>query len=409
MPYGGSRTACGDVAVFTTAITPTSTTLSTFVFAEYDSNGAEIVSLQPVDGGHPDSHERTCACADGYRWFVWTEDFGDVIWARVFLPGGQPVGPSFLVKDASEGFGDRFSVSTGNGRVVISFNRTADVLPTPPTDVVMRVYSAAGEPLSTLLPIASWQPPQWHEFGRARVMPDGGILHLYTRNPGSHPSVSSTSVDFTQFSEWPLGTPGLYAARLLRSPVVGTRALLQDPEADEYYLLPLDAFGHPSGTLQPFPYAVQSLAERSDGAFIVTHRNFNHPIASWFDATGQLITANVPYTRPEQLPRRVGTQLTVSDAGVVWTGWTDTSSIGEPGQRYMTILRPIVPGDMTGDGRLDNFDIDPFVLALVDRDAYTALYPQNANMIDALGDMDGDGLLTNFDIDPFVDALVNGP
>ncbi|MBK8915460.1 MAG: hypothetical protein IPM64_12850 [Phycisphaerales bacterium] len=409
MPYGGSRTACGDVAVFTTAINPPNTTLATFVFAEYDANGVEVLPLRPVDEGYPDSYERTCVCADGFRWFVWTDDFGSVIRARVFAPGGQPMGPSFVVKDETDGLGDTFSVSTGNGRVIIAFDRTSSLPIAPPTDVVMRVFTSSGELLSSLLPIASWQSPQWHELGEARVQPDGSVLHLYTRNPGSHPSVSSTSMDFSQFSEWPLGSPGLYASRFLSSPTVGVRVLLQDPEVDDYFLLPVDASGQPSGSLQPFPYAVNSIAEQANGAFIVTHRNFNHPIASWFDSTGQLLAANVPYTRPEALPRRVGTRLTVSENGVVWAGWTDTSAIGEPGQRYMTILRPIVPGDMTGDGRLDNFDIDPFVLALVDRDAYAALYPQFAGIIDALGDMDGDGVLTNFDIDPFVDALVNGP
>ncbi|QOJ13701.1 MAG: hypothetical protein HRU75_03180 [Planctomycetia bacterium] len=68
------------------------------------------------------------------------------------------------------------------------------------------------------------------------------------------------------------------------------------------------------------------------------------------------------------------------------------------------------PGDLDGDGRLTNFDIDPFVLALTNREAYQAAFPHiPPEAIDILGDMNGDGVLTNFDIDPFVDALVIGP
>ena len=62
-------------------------------------------------------------------------------------------------------------------------------------------------------------------------------------------------------------------------------------------------------------------------------------------------------------------------------------------------------GDANCDGRVDNFDIDPFVLAVVDGTAYAVAHPdcyiRNA-------DIDEDGLVTNFDIDPFVDCLVNG-
>ena len=59
-------------------------------------------------------------------------------------------------------------------------------------------------------------------------------------------------------------------------------------------------------------------------------------------------------------------------------------------------------GDLNCDQKTDNFDIDPFVLALTDRVAYAKSYPgcnrQNA-------DCNDDGAIDNFDIDPFVDLL----
>lgn len=63
-----------------------------------------------------------------------------------------------------------------------------------------------------------------------------------------------------------------------------------------------------------------------------------------------------------------------------------------------------LPGDMNCDGVIDNFDIDPFVLALTDPAAYDAAFPDCDR---DLGDINGDGTLDNFDIDPFV-ALITG-
>ncbi|MBK8915174.1 MAG: right-handed parallel beta-helix repeat-containing protein [Phycisphaerales bacterium] len=62
-------------------------------------------------------------------------------------------------------------------------------------------------------------------------------------------------------------------------------------------------------------------------------------------------------------------------------------------------------GDLNCDGAVNNFDVDPFVLALTDPNAFAVLYPECAIVA---GDMDGDGALTNFDIDPFVARLVDG-
>jgi hypothetical protein len=63
------------------------------------------------------------------------------------------------------------------------------------------------------------------------------------------------------------------------------------------------------------------------------------------------------------------------------------------------------PGDLNCDGVVNNFDIDPFVLALSQPGAYAAAYPdcpiENA-------DIDGDGVVNNFDIDPFVALLAGG-
>ncbi|QOJ14756.1 MAG: autotransporter-associated beta strand repeat-containing protein [Planctomycetia bacterium] len=66
---------------------------------------------------------------------------------------------------------------------------------------------------------------------------------------------------------------------------------------------------------------------------------------------------------------------------------------------------PQVPGDMNCDGAVNNFDIDPFVLALIAPGTYAAEFPQCDPL---LGDVNDDGALNNFDIDAFVSCVLNG-
>ena len=63
---------------------------------------------------------------------------------------------------------------------------------------------------------------------------------------------------------------------------------------------------------------------------------------------------------------------------------------------------PWKPGDLNCDGVVNNFDIDPFVLALTNPSAYHAAY-RACNVMNA--DCNGDGQVDNFDIDPFVKLL----
>jgi hypothetical protein len=70
---------------------------------------------------------------------------------------------------------------------------------------------------------------------------------------------------------------------------------------------------------------------------------------------------------------------------------------------------PFAPGDLNCDGRVNNFDITPFVLALTATPPgypqYYALYPDCDRN---LGDINSDGRVDNFDITPFVHLLVGG-
>jgi hypothetical protein len=65
----------------------------------------------------------------------------------------------------------------------------------------------------------------------------------------------------------------------------------------------------------------------------------------------------------------------------------------------------IARGDLNCDGTVDNFDLDPFVLALTSPNAYLEAFPHCSA---ANADANCDGHVDNFDIDPFVACLTSG-
>ena len=85
-----------------------------------------------------------------------------------------------------------------------------------------------------------------------------------------------------------------------------------------------------------------------------------------------------------------GWNLNASDVAFVLNGHT--------GQQQ-------VLADLNCDGFVNNFDIDPFVLAVTDPAAYQQAFP-NCNINAA--DTNRDGLINNFDIDSFVVCLTQG-
>ncbi|MBK8915312.1 MAG: hypothetical protein IPM64_12070 [Phycisphaerales bacterium] len=145
--------------------------------------------------------------------------------------------------------------------------------------------------------------------------------------------------------------------------------------------------------------------------------------------TGGEVPVSVAYNALEY-------QATLTPGGVlgsdryrltVWDGVTDVASSqrldgevadpldpaslpsgdGLPGGTFVIefiVTLPVLLGDMNCDGAVNNFDIDPFVLALVDPAAYAEAFPLCNPMA---GDVDGDGHFDNFDIDPFVLHLLH--
>lgn len=91
---------------------------------------------------------------------------------------------------------------------------------------------------------------------------------------------------------------------------------------------------------------------------------------------------------------------------ILYDLWVRTDRAAPTAMHTVTIdLAPLLRGDVNCDDRVNNFDIDAFVLALVDADVYAATYPDCDH---TTADLDGDGRVTNFDIDAFVECLSTG-
>ncbi|MBL8880773.1 MAG: right-handed parallel beta-helix repeat-containing protein, partial [Phycisphaerales bacterium] len=95
-------------------------------------------------------------------------------------------------------------------------------------------------------------------------------------------------------------------------------------------------------------------------------------------------------------PRRLGARV---DMGADEVPHTDADGDGVPDECEAR------RGDLDCNGVVNNFDIDPFVLALTDPAAYEAAFP-DCNINNA--DVNDDGLVNNFDINPFVLCLSAG-
>jgi len=72
------------------------------------------------------------------------------------------------------------------------------------------------------------------------------------------------------------------------------------------------------------------------------------------------------------------------------------------GAEHSLGLKSYGRGDLNCDGKVNNFDIDPFVLALTNPTGYAQKFPSCDRL---LADCNGDGAVNNFDIDPFVKLL----
>jgi hypothetical protein len=189
--------------------------------------------------------------------------------------------------------------------------------------------------------------------------------------------------------------------------------LVTDPTLDRVLRFGLDGARRPDFARHAAFRFPGQIAERAGGDVLVADALAN--TVFWFDADGVLIR-RLEVPRPRGVaPLASDNILVAGEAGLLEFAGDDggfvTSHLPGHPESALRFIRPLycriasVPGDMNGDGALNMFDVDPFVLALINPDGFRSQYPG----VDAIcaGDLNRDGRLNLFDVDPFVDRLLH--
>jgi hypothetical protein len=151
------------------------------------------------------------------------------------------------------------------------------------------------------------------------------------------------------------------------------------------------------------------LARKADGGFFIAAQTstFGDESDLWAvstDAEGRIL--DCPYADGATVTV-VNTTAGVSNTSAVLpkptiTTTAGTGSLASTTATTATQCTAFQIADLNCDGAVNAFDIDPFVLALTDPEAYAGVYADCNYM---LADVNGDGVVNAFDIDPFVAAL----
>ncbi|MBK8913529.1 MAG: hypothetical protein IPM64_02830 [Phycisphaerales bacterium] len=259
----------------------------------------------------------------------------------------------------------------------------------------------------------------------AAFLPDGSIGVLY--NQGNHGAIRYDVRYRRILPDQTLTNPVVlpmmsdtrgYVARFLSD---GTWLIWWSgyPDSSVRFVRRFSAMGEPLGTpVQVDPNGLPWIAP--DGRFVhIWERNGNTEIrlkmyeadgsiaVNWFDPT-----PSTPNRPTHAFPVDYGPYFSSTlqpgfRFAMTWFAMPVNQQVIDV---YWTTIRPLIPGDLNADGVLNNFDIDAFVLAKVNRPSYHAAYPGvPPEVVDLLGDMNDDGAFNNFDIDPFVEAILGSP
>ncbi len=114
-------------------------------------------------------------------------------------------------------------------------------------------------------------------------------------------------------------------------------------------------------------------------------------------APGEEITVTVVY-------RNAGNRIGVDRDEDGFFDRDELDACSDPANQDVTPLTVDRRGDLNCDCALDAFDIEPFIVALLDPAGYALLYP---NCDRNFADINEDGAVDAFDVEPFVDLLVS--
>jgi len=274
----------------------------------------------------------------------------------------------------------------------------------------------------------------------------GGIGYVFSQTSGSALSADgqwlvtcnsfTNDISLIDAANWvPIGTvaAGDFPVRCVFSPD-GTRLYVSNKNSDNVTVMNISPTPSVATTIavgdQPY---VMALNPAGDTLYVA---NFNDRTISVINTITNLVTATIPLPQPGGAGQPVGLDVTADGASLIVaangadyhvidtatnmivetinTGlapvelaFNDATNCGfmpSPlGDDGLTIVCGFQKGDMNCDGLINNFDIDAFVLALLNPAQYAIDYP-DCNVNNA--DTNGDGLVNNFDIDSFVMLLL---
>jgi len=197
-------------------------------------------------------------------------------------------------------------------------------------------------------------------------------------------------------------SPAFYAGRFWESATADAFALTggQFYDPDDIWVLYLDAM----------PLEGQYIGGTSSVALMAAHDlaglkgDSSEPVSRWIGGSGHEMGHAVGLPHPPDSPGGP------DDWSLMYYGYITFPNTYLRSADRQTLLKSgyfgnFFFGDMDGDGDVDNFDIQPFELALTDKDRYLAKYPSLD--YSRRGDIDHDGDLDNFDIQAF-EALLTG-
>lgn len=273
----------------------------------------------------------------------------------------------------------------------------------------------------------------------AYVTTDDATINPYNNSSYRRVTVSQTTFDMTPTGSTQVGIPAIRAWRAhgLGLNLVDTRVM--DTEFDipfEGRFLMAHKVTDLTGGAYRYEYAIYNLnSDRSGGSVA-----FNIPAGAVISNAGFKDVdyhSGEPYSNADWVIEQVNGQLVFrspqtyaqnanSNAlrwGTMYTFWFECNRppTGTNGRLTFGLFKPApsvpnapasvqvvarvpmdIKGDLNCDGAVNNFDVDPFVHALVSPETYAVSYP-GCRMMNA--DMDSSNSVTMFDIDPFLVAL----
>ncbi|MGH8248510.1 MAG: hypothetical protein ACREUU_18995, partial [Gammaproteobacteria bacterium] len=338
---------------------------------------------------------------------VWDASAG--LCARVYDTSGKAVTATFLVSD-------EIYNAQGPARVALNESRIAVLIAGNLRDstsrgIFARVFDSVGTPLSALIPVAVTAGNPLNHDGQIAMLADGTVLVAYVRgsaSAGQSPYMMLRRVN----PDFSMGPP---VQLLAEQAGVAHMRVLKDgrlliiyalyPSGDSY-VRAYDTSGNPLAAPVLIDSGFFHGSAAPDGRFLLGFAPYPEVQMRLYGVDWQPIGPGVCLPLFDVSPIygfSFFSEPFAYDANTLWFGWEDPRL---PADIFLSTMKPFVPGDLNADGALNNFDIDAFVLALLDPATYEQQYPGLPWRIYA--DLNADGAVNNFDIDPFVECLLNG-